>query len=292
MPPRLRILLAGLLFSSGGALIKASTFPPLQRAGLRAAIAAILMFLLLPQARRWPASHIRLLMLPFFGASVLFVVANCYTTAASSIFLQSTAPFWIVVLAPILLREHSTRQDRLTLVGIAAGMAMIFTAPDASSTTAPDPLFGNWLALASGLSYALLLIGFRWVGRCCEDDQPSVIAWGSLFAAPVALGLSWILDEPMVIGGARDWLLIAVLGTLQVGVPYVLLVQAAIRVPAVEISLLLMIEPALNPVWTWMVHSETPSVWSILGGLTILASVAAGPVTKLLRKRPRDAAEL
>ena len=99
----MRILIAGALFATGGALIKSCDFPSLQRAGLRAAFAAMTIFWLLPAARHWPSTRVLRIAPAYFTATCCFVVANTLTTAANAIFLQSTAPLWLVVLGPLLV---------------------------------------------------------------------------------------------------------------------------------------------------------------------------------------------
>ena len=76
MPPALRVLAAGALFATGGAMIKCCEFPALQRAALRALIAALTVFALLPEARRRPDRATLLLVVPYFMATCGFVIAN------------------------------------------------------------------------------------------------------------------------------------------------------------------------------------------------------------------------
>ncbi len=278
MRPELRLLLAGALFSSGGAIIKGCAFSALHIAGLRAAVVALVILLLLPQSRRLNP-RAALLLLPFCGATLLFVLANKLTTAANAIFLQATAPFWVMVLAPLFLGERPRRRDLLVLLGIAGGMTLFFLEPAASSATATDPRLGDLLALASGLSYGLLLLGFRWLGQRQSGEQAAVVAWGSVLAAVIALPLA---DGVPVDGAVADWLQVAALGVFQMGLPYVLLMYAIGRVPALQASLLLAIEPALNPVWAYLAHGERPGTLAILGGVLIVGAVALGN----LRWRP------
>jgi drug/metabolite transporter (DMT)-like permease len=146
MRPHLRLLLTGALFSTGGALIKSCSFPALQRAGLRSAIAAVALFVLLPEARRLPSRRALLLLPAYFGATCLFVVSNTLTTAANAIFLQSTYPLWVTLLGPLLLRERPTRSDLLVLLCIVAGMSLFFVAPAEASAIATDPRLGDILA--------------------------------------------------------------------------------------------------------------------------------------------------
>jgi DME family drug/metabolite transporter len=72
---------------------------------------------------------------------------------------------------------------------------------------------------------------------------------------------------------------ITYLGVAQIGLAYVLLTRALRLVPALEASLLLLLEPVLNPVWAWIVHGEVPSPWSISGGALILLATAAKAVS-------------
>jgi drug/metabolite transporter (DMT)-like permease len=276
LPPRLAILVTGICFSLGGTLIKECTFPSLERAGLRAAIAALTLFLLLPEARRRPNLRILALALPYFGATCLFVVANTMTTAADAIFLQSTYPLWVTLLGPWLLRERARRVDLAMLACIAAGMTLFFLAPAAASKTAPEPRTGDVLAIVSGLSYGVLLIGFRWLGRRGAGEQCAAVAWGNAFTAPIALLLVPLLGQTPTAGDPQSWIAMAILGVVQVGVAYALLVRAMPHVPAVQASLLLMIEPALSPLIAYAVHGETPHWLAIVGGCTIVGSVAAG----------------
>src|SRR5690606_36490499 len=139
--------------------------PSLQRAGLRAALAAVVIFVLLPEARRRPSARILLVVPAYFGATCLFVVANTLTTPANAIFLQSTAPLWLVRRDPWRLHERATRADLVTLAGVGLGMPLFFVAPPQVQATAPDPRLGDWIAVASGISYALLLLGMRWLAR-------------------------------------------------------------------------------------------------------------------------------
>ncbi len=280
MSPHLRLLAAGILFSLGGALIKVCTFPALERAGLRSLVAAATLFLLLPEARRWPSGGTLRLLPAYFGATTLFVVANTLTTAANAIFLQSTYPFWVMVFGPLLLREKPRRRDLLVLACIAIGMALFFIAPAQGSATAPEPRLGDIIALVSGLSYGLLLLGFRWLGSRGDGEASAAVAWGNAFTGPVAFALAPLFGQQLTLGDAPSWLAIVTLGTLQVGVAYALLVRAIPHVPAVQASLLLMIEPALNPLLAFAVHDERPHALAVGGGALILAAVAGGSLRR------------
>jgi len=287
--PQLRLLLAGTLFSCGGALIKSCAFPSLERAGLRSAVAAVALFVILPEARRLPQRGTLLLLPAYFGATTLFVIANTLTTAANATFLQSTAPFWVTLLGPLLLHERPRRSDLFVLASILLGMLLFFLAPVTSSATATDPRLGDGIALVSGLSYGLVLLGFRWLGKKGEGEAARTVAWGNLCAAPVAfLAMPFFAQTPIA-GDATSWGAIVFLGVFQVACAYALLVRAMPYVPAVQASLILMIEPALNPLLAFAVHGERPHPLALAGGVLIVGAVALASLgSARTAERPRQ----
>jgi drug/metabolite transporter (DMT)-like permease len=125
---RLRLLLAAVLFSTGGAAIKAATLTGWQVASFRSGIAALAVWLLVPAARgRW-SRRVLAVAAVYAATMVLFVVANKLTTAANTIFLQSTAPLYVLLAGPLLLGERVTRADLALMAAVAAGMALFFVA--------------------------------------------------------------------------------------------------------------------------------------------------------------------
>ncbi|HEX6631858.1 MAG TPA: DMT family transporter, partial [Gemmatimonadaceae bacterium] len=72
--------------------------------------------------------------------------------------------------------------------------------------------------------------------------------------------------------GAVDWAVLGYLGVFQVGLAYLLMTRGIRGVPALEASMILLVEPALNPVWAWLLHGEAPGVLAVAGGVLILAA--------------------
>jgi drug/metabolite transporter (DMT)-like permease len=272
--PRFQILAAALLFSTGGAAIKSAAFSSWQVAGLRSAVAALAIWIFLPQSRQLggtAAARLRVLLVAMSYAAtlVLFVLANKLTTSANTIFLQSTAPLYVLLLSPWLLGERAHRRDLLFIGAVAVGMAVLMLGQQQRFATAPDPVRGNLLALASGLTYGLLILGLRWTGRDGGSAMPAV-ALGNLLAFLATLPMALPIEAHPL----KDWAIIIYLGVFQIGMAYVLLAAAMPHVPALEASLLLFLETALNPLWAWLVHREYPGSSSLFGGLVILAATA------------------
>ncbi|HXI20324.1 MAG TPA: DMT family transporter, partial [Gemmatimonadales bacterium] len=267
----LRLLAVALLFSTGGAAIKATAFTSWQVAGLRSGVAALAVWLLVPASRRLRGGGpINLLTALAYAATLtLYVLANKLTTAANTIFLQSTAPLYILLFGPLLLRERITGRDLAFMAAVAAGMGLFFVGRQARFATAPDPFHGNLLAACSGFTYAGMILGLRWMGA--RGGVPAgAVALGNLGAFLIALPFLFPLGHH----GLRDWALILYLGTIQIGVAYDLLTRAMPHIPALEASLLLFLEPALNPVIAWAVHGEYPGRWALVGGVVIMGATA------------------
>jgi drug/metabolite transporter (DMT)-like permease len=280
---RLRVLAAAALFSSGGAAIKATTLSAWQVACFRSAVAAVVLFLLVPEARRRPTLRALAVGAAYATTMVLFVLANKLTTAAGAIFLQSTAPIYVLLLGPWLLHERIRKADLLTMAALALGMAAFFVGLDPASATAPNPGLGNLLSTLSGVTWALTVVGLRALGRGERGAGwgPVSALWGSLFAVFGCLPLA------LPVAGSRpaDWLTVLYLGVFQIALAYVLLIRGLQGVPAFEASLLLLLEPVLNPIWAWLVHGERPGPWSLAGAALILAASIAKSAWDATRHR-------
>lgn len=265
---RLEIVLAALLFSTGGAAIKATTLSGFEVAGIRSAIAAIALVALVPAARRGYTLRAAGVGLAFAGSLVLFVSANKLTTSAASIFLQSTAPLYVLLLGPWLLRERASRADLVLMVPVAVGLLLVFFNTGAAVRTAPDPFRGNVLALLSGVTWAFAIMGLRWMSEQRGSSPMAAAVLGNVFAA--LLCLPFLRSLSLVTPG--DWAALAYLGIFQVAGAYFFLTNGVRGLPAIDVALLLLVEPALNPVWAWIVHGERPTFLALAGGALILGA--------------------
>ncbi|HEY2013282.1 MAG TPA: DMT family transporter [Bryobacteraceae bacterium] len=268
---RLLVITAALLFSTGGAAIKAATLTGWQVACFRSAVAAVVLLVALPEARRGWSWRMVPVAVAYAATLITFVLANRLTTSADAIFLQSTAPLYLLLLGPWLLREPIHRADILFIVTVAIGMAVFFVGTESPVATAPDPSRGNVLAVMSGLFFALMLVGLRWLARAKDRSSAVVtVALGNIVACLVTLPMVFPIRSG---GGAGDNVaVILYLGVVQIGVAYVCLTRAFRHVPALEATTLLTLEPALNPVWTWLIHGEKPAAWALAGGAVILSA--------------------
>ena len=277
MKARLQLVLAALCFSTAGAAIKWCGFGPSQIAAIRALVAMLAILVLIPESRHGWNWRVGLVGVGYAAAGLLFVFANKLTTAANTVFLQATNPLFVVVLAPWLLGEPVTRADLRFMGVLALGLALLFVGGGQRQfATAPEPLLGNVLAAGSAVAWAVTVTGYRWLARQRSEHGAghgpiaAAAACGNLIVFLACLPAAL----PLAAGRPTDWVIVIYLGVFQLGLAYVFLSRAITRVPALEASLFLLVEPVLSPVWAWLAHGETPGPLAAIGGVVILAATA------------------
>ena len=266
----MQLVAAALLFSTGGAAIKIAAFSPAQVASLRSGIAAAALLVWLRGRVAWstPAFAVAA---SYAATLTLFVVATRLTTAANAIFLQSAAPLYIAALAPFLIGEPFRRRDVPFLVMVAVGLAFCLGGGAPMTMSAPDPDTGNLFGALCGISWALTLIGFRLIEGREGGTAISAVVIGNGIAFAVGLPALRVLPSASV----ADWATLGYLGVFQIGFAYILLTKAVGHLSTLRTSLILLLEPVLNPVWTWLVRGEDPGMWTMIGGGIIMAATAA-----------------
>ena len=254
------LIITALLWSSGGLLIKWIHWNPLAIAGMRSAIAAVLMWLF-KRNLKFTWSPAQLGGAFFYAATViLFVVANKMTTAANAILLQYTAPIYVGLFANFLLGEKTSPWDWLTIFITLGGIFLFFL-----DNLSAGGWWGNIIAVLSGVAFA----GVALFLRKQKDGSPLE----SLFLGNI---LTAVIGLPFMFGTAPDtmsWLGLAILGVFQLGFSYILYSRSIKHVTALEAILIPIIEPILNPIWVLLFLGETPGKWAIVGGVIVLASV-------------------
>jgi DME family drug/metabolite transporter len=276
------VLLAAFLFSTGGAAIKATIFTGWQVAGFRSGIAALVLLIAMPEGRRNWSGRAMLVGIAYAAMLITFVTATKLTTSANAIFLQDTAPLYMLLIGPLLLRERLRAVDVAVIGAVMCGAALLLHGGAPAARTAPNPALGDRIAVVSGMVWALTIAGLRWIGRDARDASVAMrpVIIGNLVAFLFCLPFS--LPAP----AARpiDIAVVAYLGIFQVGLAYIFLSRSLRFVPAVEASTLVLIEPVFNPVWTWLIHRERPGHSAIAGGAVIVLAAFFGTVWDARRR--------
>lgn len=268
---KLWVLAAALLFSTGGTAIKFSGLSSWQIASFRSAIAVVLLSILMPRWRVWWRPPSLLVGVAFGATLVLFVTANTLTTAANAIFLQYSAPLYVLLLGPRLLGEVNRPRDFGLIVVLATGMLLLFFGQQVAVETAPDPALGNLFGLAAGVTWAFTIIGLRWLALQpgVADASGTAVIAGNALACLVCLPMAFPLGDAT----ALDWGVVVYLGVVQTSLAYMCLLRGLDNVRTIEVTLLLLIEPVASGFWAWFVHGEVPGGVSLVGCGLIFAAV-------------------
>jgi drug/metabolite transporter (DMT)-like permease len=271
---RFFILAAACLWSSAGAAMKLCQLSGWQIAGARSLVAGLFLFFAVPEARRRPNLKLWLASAAYAATVVLFAVANKLTTAANAIFIQDTAPLWVLVFSPWLLGERPSRAELLAVPVYALGLALFFV-----DELSPGQFTGNLVALGSGLAFALCIVSLRGL----KEQSAAALVIGNLLAAAVTFPLWWSGPEPRW----QDLGILAYLGVFQLGIAYLLFARGIAHTPALEASLLVLLEPVLNPIWTFLLVGERPGRWAQWGGAIVITATAWRTLAPIVtQKRP------
>jgi drug/metabolite transporter (DMT)-like permease len=252
--------LTGILWSTGGLLIKQVQWNPIAISGARSAIAALVLLAFLRQPRlTWSRAQLGGAVM-YAATVILFVAATKLTTAANAILLQYTAPVYAALLGAWFLRERVTWLDWLTIAVVLGGMALFFF----DKLTAGG-VWGNVFAIASGVSYASLIVFLR----AQKDGSPmESVLLGNLLTA--LIGLPFMFQGAP---GISSWTFVILLGVFQLGLSYVLYSTAIKHITVLEAALIPVVEPILNPVWVFLFIGEAPGRYAVFGGLIVLMAV-------------------
>ena len=244
------VLIAAILWSSGGILIKLVTLHPMQISFFRGIFAAIV-FAIIFRKKAFIFNGMTFVNGIFYaGILILFVIATKLTTAANAIFLQYTAPIYVLVFEPLINKTEFKRINVITIFVCFVGMILFFMGELSFAH-----IEGNIVALLSGIAFAAFLIGMR---NNKHEYQFSTIFYGNIIITLICipmLGSFNAIKTP-------DLLMVAFLGIFQIGIAYAIFTYGLKRVFAIEASLIGMIEPVLNPVWVLIWYNESPSISS------------------------------
>lgn len=278
------MILSSVGISFGGLVIRAIEAADVWQINFHRSIALIVMVMLIMTIRHGRAapSHIRDIGRPGLLAGVLLASAGiCFlksitnTTVANTLFMLSAIPFFTAALARIFLGERLMRSTVMAMCAAAVGITVMV-----SGGIGAGSLYGNLMGLMTALCfscYAIIVRRHRGI-----EMLPSLIVSGTTIIL-IALILRWgDLAIPL-----RDILLCFLLGGILSGLANALFIAASKHLVAAELTLFMLLEFALGPVWVWLFISETPTQATIVGGTIVIGSVAIRAGLELTRNRTR-----
>jgi len=275
--PIVFVLIAVLLWSTGGLFIKLTTLDAFQVTFFRSLFAAITVIILTRK------DGLKINAFGIFASIVyalllfLFVWATKKTTAANAIFLQYTAPIYILLLGPFIIGEKFHWRDLITVAVVLFGMSLFFV-----GKLEINDYQGNIAALASGVLLGLYIMLLK--HPKAENMNPTItVIYGNLILVALTAS-SGIPAIPTMV--ALDWFAVIFLGVFQIGISYILFIKGVRGgTRPLDASLIGFIEPLLNPVWVLMFLGERPSQWAMLGGAIIITAIAVHTIRQYAGKQ-------
>lgn len=258
---RAHVLAAAVLWSLGGVFIKEIDAGAASITFFRCFFAAALLAPFL-RGRRFAHPPDMAVSVVFFAALLgLYVGSTKATTAANAIFLQYTAPLYVIALGPLLIGEQLRRTDATPFLICLTGIAILVAGNWGGGDTG-----GLWMGAGSGLFYGLF---FLWLRKTRYADPLAVT-----FANCLGVAVLFVVVPGVWNANTTDIALLVLMAAIQFALPYVLFTRGIKHVPSAEASLLALIEPVLNPVWVALLHGEEPTIATIIGGAVIISGLA------------------
>ncbi|MEE8076357.1 MAG: EamA family transporter [Candidatus Binatia bacterium] len=269
---RLLILFTGVLWSLGGVFIKSLELPPVVIAFYRSIFASLLFSLFVTRSG-WRLGVPLLVSVASYTATMSFFVwANKLTTAANAIVLQYTAPIFVFLFIRLWFHEPISRSNLLTLFLGMVGVTIIF-----SESRGQQDLQGVTVALFSGIVFSIYMVNLRFL----KGINPLALTFVNNLVCSLAL---LPLAVTQLALSTDQILALAAMGVVQLGIPYFLFSKGLETISLQEASLIVLVEPVLNPVWVVLIVGEVPSGATLVGGGVILFSLALRYLRLLIRR--------
>ena len=185
--------------------------------------------------------------------------------------LGNTQVVFVALLAWALHGERPSPKAVLAIPLVLAGVVLI-SGVGTRGAYGQDPRQGVLFGLMTGITYALFLLGFRAAGRSLRAPAgPLLDATLGAVLGTAAVGVADGQLDLAITWPAHGWLLALAVGSQVVG--WQLIGAALPRLPALETSVFLLMQPMLTAVWAWLLFAELLSAAQIAGMALVLAGV-------------------
>ncbi len=208
----------------------------------------------------------------FYGGTITaYVLSLTHTTVANAVFTMSAVPFFTALLAWWVLGERVSARTAIATVVAFAGIALMV-----SDGFATGSIFGNVMAILASVSFAGFVVILR-KGRA--NNMLPATAIGALLAAIMAaIILQGNLRVPL-----RDLVICLVWGGVIASLGHFLVVKASRHLSGAELTLIILIEFILGPIWVWLFMNEVPSTMTLIGGAAVLSAVGSYALAAIMK---------
>jgi len=254
------VVIASILWSTGGLLIKLSDWNPIAISGSRSLISALIMLAYIKKPKITKSKPQIIGAIAYAATVLFFVMANKLTTAANAILLQYTAPIFVAILGVWILKERIHWYDLASIAAVFLGISLFFI-----QGIEGGKALGNVIAILSGFSMASATVALR----LQKDGSAVETTWlGNILTFIIALPFLGQVQFDF-----KNVMIIVFLGVFQLGISYILYVNSLKYITALEAILLTVIEPLLNPLWVYIFTGEAPGILAIIGGIIVITAI-------------------
>lgn len=257
------IVASAVLFSLAGILIKLSSWSPITINGARNLFAFLVMAIYLKSIHH--KIVINKVVMIGAGCNLLmnltFAIATKLTSAANAIVLQFTEPIFLILILYFIWKHKPDRKAIITCILVFAGILCFFF-----DKLSLEGQAGNIIAIISGALYAFVFC----IKKMKNSDFESSIMLSQLTS--FFLFTPWICRETDF--KPANFILVILLGVIQMGLAYVFLAKGLNKVSPIAASLTSTIEPILNPIWVALFYGEMITPIAILGAVIVIVSSA------------------
>ena len=195
------------------------------------------------------------------GAGITFLQSMTHTTVANTLFVLGGIPFVTSGLAWIFLKEKPSRPTLVTMIiaffGIVIMIGEGFTIGSA---------YGNLMALMTTFFFSIYAVIVRFNRQV--DMLPAILISTVLIMAMTGLTQRGVLPI------SKDDLWLCLLwGGVMSGFTSASFIVASRHIIAAELTIFMLLEFALGPVWVWLFVNEIPSTWTLTGGALVIVAV-------------------
>ena len=257
----LLLIITGVLWSTGGLLIKLIPWSPISIAGIRSGLSALIIYLYKKPYSKGFGRNIWAGAFCYSVMVVSFVFANKITASGNVILIQYAAPIYVALFGYSFLGEKASKIDWITIAIIIFGLGCFFY-----EDLSLKQKWGNVLAIFSGLGFAGLTLFMRKEKNANPID---CVLLGNLITFVVCLPF-YFTGVTMEV---TPWLSITFLGFVQLGLAYILFSTAIKYVNALDAIIYPVIEPLFNPLLTFIFIGEQMSQTALIGGFLVITGV-------------------
>lgn len=263
------ISITAFLWSTSGLFIKVISTGPYQIAMYRSLIASITVFFLVlikDKKVRIDTDIISVLSwISYAGILIFFVLANRLTKAANVIFLQFTAPIYLLFLEPLFLKTKFKIKNLITIIVSFTGMSLFFF-----GKLEPGDMKGNIIAILAGICFALFSLFVKWKKQIHKSEN-------TISSVIIGNFLVFLICFPVVFNelslNFTDFIILLYMGVIQIGLSYTIFNEGLKYVSATESMIIATLEAVFNPIWVFFGIGEVPGIYAIVGSVIIVTAI-------------------